>query len=61
MSLSISKELAQAIADYLQQRPYREVAGLLAEMANMKFLDKDIKEQPVSRETPSVVPIKHEE
>lgn len=40
MNLIISKELAQAIANYLQERPFKEVALLLQEMAKLKPVEE---------------------
>lgn len=32
----IREDVAQAIANYLQERPYREVVGMLAALANLQ-------------------------
>lgn len=45
MKLEISKELAQAIANYLQERPFKEVAALLQEMAKLKPLEPKATEE----------------
>jgi len=40
MELIIKQELAQAILDYLVQKPYREVAPLINEMQKLKPIDE---------------------
>jgi len=39
MKLEISIELAQAIANYLQEKPYKEVHGLLAELTKLQKIE----------------------
>jgi len=43
MELIIKQELAQKIANYLQSRPYVEVAQLLAEMQEMEKVKEEEK------------------
>ena len=50
MELAISKELAQAVLDYLVQKPYREVAVMINEMSKLK---------PVEEKPKEVVPNEH--
>jgi hypothetical protein len=39
MNLEIPQDLAQAVADYLSRQPYREVAGLMAALSQLKPVD----------------------
>jgi hypothetical protein len=41
MRLEIDDKLAQAIVDYLVQKPYREVAGLVSELLKLTPAKED--------------------
>jgi len=43
----ITEQLAQAIADYLVTRPYREVAGMVQGLHNLSTLP-DVKPEPAA-------------
>jgi len=48
MKYAVNPELLQSIVNYLQRRPYNEVAGLITEMMNLEPADeaqKDVSEE----------------
>lgn len=47
MKLVIDQALAQAVANYLQERPFKEVAGLLQELAKLQPVQEITKPQAV--------------